>query len=115
MTCKDSAAFFTNTACEFFPCHEGIAPEDFNCLFCFCPLYALGANCGGAYYFNEGGVKCCEKCNLPHRGELGMEMLEERFADLKALAACGLEGPEALGMIVESGAADMTSKPDVAG
>ena len=36
-------SFFQHTACEFFPCHETAHPEDFNCLFCYCPLYALGA------------------------------------------------------------------------
>ena len=35
-------SFFQHTACEFFPCHETAHPEDFNCLFCYCPLYALG-------------------------------------------------------------------------
>ena len=35
-------AFFTNRECEFFPCHAGIDPDEFNCLFCYCPLYALG-------------------------------------------------------------------------
>ena len=32
-------SFFQHTACEFFPCHETAHPEDFNCLFCYCPLY----------------------------------------------------------------------------
>ena len=40
-------AFFQNTACENFPCHETKFPERFNCLFCYCPLYALGKDCGG--------------------------------------------------------------------
>ena len=40
-------SFFQHTACEFFPCHETAHPEDFNCLFCYCPLYALGDRCGG--------------------------------------------------------------------
>ena len=39
--------FVQNRDCEFFPCHEGIAAEDFNCLFCYCPLYTLGEACGG--------------------------------------------------------------------
>ena len=39
-------SFFQHTACEFFPCHETAHPEDFNCLFCYCPLYALGDRCG---------------------------------------------------------------------
>ena len=26
--------FIQNRACEYFPCHKGVAEEDFNCLFC---------------------------------------------------------------------------------
>ena len=39
-------SFFSHTACEAFPCHTGVAREDFNCLFCYCPLYTLGERCG---------------------------------------------------------------------
>ena len=52
----DSASFFTNGACPYFPCHEGVDPERFNCLFCYCPLYALGPRCGGAFTYTERGV-----------------------------------------------------------
>ena len=31
--------FFQNRQCEYFPCHEVEKEEDFNCLFCYCPLY----------------------------------------------------------------------------
>ena len=34
--------FFQNRECKYFPCHKGIDEEEFNCLFCYCPLYALG-------------------------------------------------------------------------
>ena len=34
--------FFQNRDCEYFPCHAGADPETFSCLFCYCPLYALG-------------------------------------------------------------------------
>ena len=44
---KCGSRFFQNTECEFFPCHQGISKEEFNCLFCYCPLYALGKECGG--------------------------------------------------------------------
>ncbi len=37
-------AYFSHKKCEYFPCHKGADPEDFNCLFCYCPLYALGDN-----------------------------------------------------------------------
>ena len=35
-------SFMQNRDCEYFPCHAGVSEEDFNCLFCYCPLYALG-------------------------------------------------------------------------
>lgn len=38
-------SFFSNKECEYFPCHQGADPENFNCLFCYCPLYALGDKC----------------------------------------------------------------------
>lgn len=60
-------SFFQHTACEFFPCHETAHPEDFNCLFCYCPLYALGDKCGGNFHYNEKGFKDCTNCQLPHK------------------------------------------------
>lgn len=60
-------AFFCNKECEAFPCHEGIKEEEFNCLFCYCPLYPLGEHCGGNFSYTEKGIKNCEKCRMPHR------------------------------------------------
>ena len=34
--------FINHRKCEFFPCHETSDEDGFNCLFCYCPLYALG-------------------------------------------------------------------------
>ena len=79
-------AFFQNRECEFFPCHEGIAEEEFNCLFCYCPLYALGDACRGNYVYTERGIKSCENCPFPHRRENYGEVLK-RFPELAALAA----------------------------
>ena len=58
--------FFQNKECEYFPCHKGIAEEDFNCLFCYCPLYALGDKCGGQFVYLENGIKDCSNCLRPH-------------------------------------------------
>ena len=46
---------------------KGADPEDFNCLFCYCPLYALGDKCGGNFHYNEKGFKDCTNCQLPHK------------------------------------------------
>ena len=79
-------AFFQNRSCEFFPCHTGIPEEDFNCLFCYCPLYALGEACGGHFEYLENGVKSCMNCTFPHRRD-NYDALLSRFPELAALAA----------------------------
>ncbi|MDO5136571.1 MAG: cysteine-rich small domain-containing protein [Eubacteriales bacterium] len=60
-------SFFSHKACEYFPCHQGADPEDFNCLFCYCPLYALGEDCGGNFRYTDKGIKDCTGCQLPHK------------------------------------------------
>ena len=79
--------FFTHRACAYFPCHEGIDPAQFNCLFCFCPLYALGPACGGRFTYTADGVKDCSKCTLPHEGTRGNELVEVHWEELSRLAA----------------------------
>ena len=64
-----SSTFFTNRECEYFPCHEGVGERDFNCLFCFCPLYCKGRSCGGDFVYTPGGVKDCSSCAFPHKRE----------------------------------------------
>jgi len=59
-------SFFQNKECEYFPCHKVKDPENFNCLFCYCPLYVLGEKCGGNYKITEKGIKDCTGCALPH-------------------------------------------------
>lgn len=61
--------FFQNRVCEYFPCHEGADPENFSCLFCYCPLYALGDRCGGSFRYTPEGIKDCSGCLRPHRRE----------------------------------------------
>ena len=61
--------FFQNKECEYFPCHNGAAPEKFSCLFCYCPLYALGDRCGGNFTYTKDGIKDCSGCLRPHRRE----------------------------------------------
>lgn len=60
-------SFFCHRDCEYFPCHPTEDPENFNCLFCYCPLYALGPDCGGNFSYNERGIKDCSRCLLPHQ------------------------------------------------
>lgn len=63
---SDHYRFFQNRECEYFPCHQGIPENEFNCLFCYCPLYALGKKCGGNCVYLENGVKSCMDCTFPH-------------------------------------------------
>lgn len=79
--------FFTNTACEYFPCHEGVPIEQFNCLLCYCPLYTLGSKCGGKYSYTEEGRKDCSACILPHYGERGVQNVWDHYEELAALAS----------------------------
>ena len=69
--------FFQHNQCEYFPCHPGADPENFNCLFCYCPLYALGEHCGGAFTYTPEGVKDCSNCLKPHRRENYGKILEK--------------------------------------
>lgn len=61
-----SYQYFCNRDCEFFPCHLGGDRDDFNCLFCYCPLYTH-SDCGGNFTLSESGIKDCSSCLLPHR------------------------------------------------
>ena len=81
---KYSSCFFQNRDCGSFPCHEGVAEEDFNCLFCYCPLYTLGKRCGGRFSYTENGVKSCKNCGVPHQRE-NYGRIISRFEEIKAV------------------------------
>ena len=59
-------SFINHKDCEAFPCHDTIDREDFNCLFCYCPLYFTDENCGGSFAYTKKGVKDCSHCIFPH-------------------------------------------------
>lgn len=62
---KNDFNHFTNLDCRYFPCHDTVPMADFNCLFCYCPLFAY-ADCGGNYKVLESGVKDCSDCTRNH-------------------------------------------------
>ena len=72
--------FFRNEACEFFPCHKDVGEKDFNCLFCYCPLYPLADRCGGNFKYLENGIKDCSNCLIPHRKENYDRIMEKMGA-----------------------------------
>ena len=78
-----SYKYFQNRECEYFPCHKTNG-EDFNCLFCYCPLYALGDKCGGNFTYTEQGYKDCSACLFPHRAA-NYETICARFEEIAEL------------------------------
>ena len=78
-------SFTQHVKCEFFPCHPTDHPEDFNCLFCYCPLYTLGSGCGGNFKYLENGVKDCIGCLRPHRRD-SYGYIMSRYPELMELA-----------------------------
>lgn len=77
--------FFQNKQCEYFPCHAGADTENFNCLFCYCPLYVLGDRCGGNFVYTDNGIKDCSQCLKPHRRENYAKIMD-KMAEVLELA-----------------------------
>ena len=83
--------YFSHKKCEYYPCHKTENPEEFSCLFCYCPLYAMGKQCGGNFSYLENGVKDCTDCLVPHRRENYDYMMEQMRKFHKELAEKVLE------------------------
>jgi len=67
MIMENTYRFFVNSECKYLPCHARADASSFNCLFCYCPLYPLGDECGGNFKFSgEKKIKNCEDCVFPH-------------------------------------------------
>lgn len=79
-------SYFCNRECEYFPCHPKADPNDFNCLFCYCPLYVLGDRCGGNFVYLTNGAKDCSKCLYPHLHQ-NYEAITERYNEILAAMA----------------------------
>lgn len=77
--------FCQNRQCEYFPCHTGVEEDAFSCLFCYCPLYALGDRCGGGFTYTETGIKDCSRCTVPHRME-NYDRIMEKMGEVMELA-----------------------------
>ena len=76
--------FFQHKECEYFPCHKTEKTDEFNCLFCFCPLYFLGKECGGNFSYTKNGVKDCSRCMIPH-GKNGYEYVCGKIRDVNGM------------------------------
>lgn len=75
--------FFQHRQCEYFPCHEDVPAADFNCLFCYCPLYCLGQKCGGSFFYDPKGRKVCRDCAFPHRRD-SFQKITARYQEIMA-------------------------------
>lgn len=87
-----TSTFFRNVDCAYFPCHEGVDERVFNCLFCYCPLYALGPDCGGDFCYTASGVKDCSGCTRLHEGDAGATIVREMFPRLAELPRQDADG-----------------------
>jgi len=94
VTTANSHRFFRNHECRYFPCHKTDRPEEFNCLFCFCPLYFLD-DCGGDGILLDSGIKDCSGCMVPHAPDgydRVMARLRREFDALRREAASRRQG-----------------------
>lgn len=82
---SENFKWYSHIDCEFFPCHEGADPDSFNCLFCYCPLYALGDRCGGNFTYTDD-LKDCSLCLIPHTAG-GYDYIVSRFSEISLLAS----------------------------
>ena len=62
---ENSYKYFSNKSCQYYPCHNIKNSDEFNCLFCYCPLYRI-EDCGGNYTILKNGIKDCSNCMIPH-------------------------------------------------
>ena len=66
---QNSYRYFKNDQCKYYPCHKIEEGQDFNCLFCYCPMNCYD-DCPGTpnYITRESGkrIKDCTNCTFPH-------------------------------------------------
>ncbi|MGN0168906.1 MAG: cysteine-rich small domain-containing protein [Acetatifactor sp.] len=77
-------SYFSHKKCEYFPCHPHADRENFNCLFCYCPLYVLGEDCGGDFVYLPNGYKDCSMCLYPHLRE-NYDAIISRYGEILAV------------------------------
>lgn len=74
---ENSYKFFSNKECEFYPCHKVKEDFEFNCLFCYCPLY-LKEKCVGNPKYLDNGIRDCSNCLVPHTAS-NYELIVKEF------------------------------------
>ncbi|MCF0130843.1 MAG: metal-binding protein [Pseudobutyrivibrio sp.] len=80
---------FSNTKCEFYPCHE--VEGNLNCLFCYCPLITVDCSDVGNPIFikNKEGetIKDCSNCTFPHEYD-NYEKLMDAVCEKNVFKTC---------------------------
>ena len=73
---KNSYKYFENRECEYFPCHKGL--KNFNCMFCYCPMYQKEQCLGNPSFIEQGNrrIKDCSQCSFPHIPENYEKIIE---------------------------------------
>lgn len=63
---NNSYKFFENRECKYFPCHTEL--ENYNCMFCYCPMYRFDKCLGNPSFIDKGErkIKDCSNCVFPH-------------------------------------------------
>ena len=63
-----SYQYFNHQQCEYYPCHKGLEDKQFNCMFCYCPLYRVDCPGNPNYIVGQNGtkIKDCSSCVFPH-------------------------------------------------
>ena len=87
---EHSYKYFANRDCCYFPCHQGLKGEGFNCLFCYCPMNPY-EDCLGTPALiqrHDGAIiKDCSGCTYPHEPEhynVIMEYLKGKISERKS-------------------------------
>lgn len=83
---ENGTDYFANRSCRYFPCHESAKGDmNFNCLFCYCPMYRFEKCLGKPAYLElDSGkvIKDCSGCKFPHQPENYdriMEFLQKNY------------------------------------
>lgn len=59
--------------CYYYPCHQGISKEEYDCRQCYCSLYEECSTNNntlfGGYWLEKNDIRvfACENCNVVHR------------------------------------------------
>ena len=77
---ENSYRYFKNDQCKYYPCHKIEEGQDFNCLFCYCPMNCYTDCLGTPNYITRASgkrIKDCTNCTFPHIPENYDHIIQE--------------------------------------